>query len=168
MDALEFNAPTFRDMLVLAALEEGGRLTGGELSEQLNLSESQCTRERGRLERAGVIVGYCAILDNNKLGLGFLVFMNITLINHSEQVIQKFVKIINDVPQVLEAYMVGGGDDYLLKIVSRNPEHLHRLITEKLLPSNIISRINTNFAYKALKRRGSVARSLLEETRRPA
>ncbi len=151
-----------RDIKLLAALEEDGRLTGDELSKAIHLSGAQCSRRRARLEQEGVIAGYGAVLDNTKLGLSFVVFMSVTLTSHEADVLEEFANILAGMPQVLEAYMVGGDYDYLLKVVTRGPDDLHRLITSRLLPSKIVARIHSNFALKRLKLRGSLALSLLD------
>ncbi|MCH4554382.1 winged helix-turn-helix transcriptional regulator, partial [Aestuariibaculum sp. L182] len=71
------------DRKILSSLQEDGRLTNNELSERINLSASQCSRRRSRLEEEGFIRGYRAEIDREKLGLGIVNIISVTLATHN-------------------------------------------------------------------------------------
>ena len=67
------------DRRILAILQENGRLSNQELAERVNLSPSPCLRRIRRLEEIGVITGYVALLDPQKLGLDLLAYVSVRL-----------------------------------------------------------------------------------------
>ena len=72
------------DRRILAVMQENGRLSNQEVAEQVSLSPSPCLRRIRRLEQAGVIRKYVALLDADKLGLGLLAYVNVRLEKHGE------------------------------------------------------------------------------------
>ena len=73
------------DREILRRLQEDGRLTNAALAERVHLSPSPCLRRLKRLERAGTIAGYRAVLDRRGVGLGLTVFLEIKVERHSEE-----------------------------------------------------------------------------------
>jgi DNA-binding Lrp family transcriptional regulator len=63
---------------LLALLQQDARLTNNEISERINLSPSQCSRRRARLEEEGIIRAYRAELDREKLDLGIVIIVTVT------------------------------------------------------------------------------------------
>src|SRR5262245_21555440 len=78
------------DLLVLAELQRNGRLTNAELAERVHLSASACLRRVQRLEREGVIAGYRAEVDPERLGLGLQAFVRVQLSRHDADAIAAF------------------------------------------------------------------------------
>jgi DNA-binding Lrp family transcriptional regulator len=67
------------DRRILAILQENGRLSNQEIAERINLSPSPCLRRIRRLEESGVIRGYVALLDAQRLGLDLLAYVSVRL-----------------------------------------------------------------------------------------
>ena len=82
------------DRRLLLALQEDGRLSNVELSERVHLSASQCQRRVKRMEEAGVIESYAALLNREKIGLGVMAFVNVTLERHGVASAQAFREAI--------------------------------------------------------------------------
>src|SRR5690606_3591279 len=120
------------DRKILAALAEDGRMTLADLSERVGLSQSPCWTRLRRLEDRGVIRGYVALLDPRALGFSNIVFVEITLDSHNEDRVAAFGSALARLPEVLEAHLVIGDYDYLVKIAVANTDHYEEFLRDKL------------------------------------
>ena len=105
------------DRKILVALQTDARLTNQALSERVALSPSACLARVRRLEREGVIQGYHARLDPFTLGIGLVLYADITLDGHTPAELARFEEAIAAIRQVVEASHVTGEFDYILKVV---------------------------------------------------
>src|SRR6185312_8784971 len=96
------------DRKILALLQEDARLTNNDLSERVNLSPSQCSRRRQRLEEEGLIRGYQAVLDRDRLGFPLVNIISVTLATHNRDNARRFAELLARLPQVQEAYALTG------------------------------------------------------------
>ncbi|MDR7222736.1 Lrp/AsnC family transcriptional regulator [Aminobacter aminovorans] len=142
------------DLKILRELQIDGRLTNNELSEKIALSASQCSRRRARLEAEGFIRGYQAMLDRERLGLDLLVVISVTLATHNRDNAQRFARLVNDLPEVLEAYSLTGEMDYHIKVVVRGLSDLSRFVNEVLLPHDSVQHVKTAIVLNTLKQFG--------------
>ncbi len=109
--------PDATDLRILSALQEDGRLTVQALAEKVGLSPSPCWTRVKRLEESGAIEKYVAVLDQKALGFGNVVFVEITLDKHDDKILDHFGEALTRIPEVVEAYLVTGEYDYLVKVV---------------------------------------------------
>jgi DNA-binding Lrp family transcriptional regulator len=139
------------DRRILAALQGDAKLTNQALSERVALSPSACLARVRRLEQEGVIQGYHARLDPFTLGLGLVLYADITLEAHGPAELAAFEEAILAVPQVVEASHVTGSFDYILKVVVADMAEW-TLIAEKLTSSGFgVDRINTHMVMRKPK-----------------
>jgi Lrp/AsnC family leucine-responsive transcriptional regulator len=103
------------DLKILRALQQDGRLSNLKLAEQVGLSPTAVLARVQRLSRDGYILGYEARLNPAKLGAGLLVFVEILLDRTVHDVMDTFKAAVQVRPEILEAHLVAGGFDYLLK-----------------------------------------------------
>lgn len=96
------------DIAILRALQEDGRASAQQLSEQVGLSPAPVWRRVKALESAGVIQGYSAQVDRSKVGLGGCMFAQISLERHSAETVANFERSVRDAPEILECYSVTG------------------------------------------------------------
>jgi DNA-binding Lrp family transcriptional regulator len=136
------------DLKILATLQRAGRMTNLDLAETIGLSATPCLQRVKRLEAAGYIIGYGAALDIDRLCANVVVFAEITLKQHGREDFLRFEKAIQDVPQILAAYLVTGGYDYLVQFVARDLLDYQALV-EGLLDAGI--GIATYFSYVTIK-----------------
>lgn len=108
------------DRAILAALQRDGRLPNVALAREVGLSPTPCTERVRALEAAGIIRGYRADLDAQRLGLGLIVFIEIAIDRTSEDAFAAFRAAIEAIPQIQECHMVAGGFDYLVKVAVRD------------------------------------------------
>lgn len=139
------------DRKLLRLLQEDARLTNNELSERINLSASQCSRRRMRLEEAGIIKGYRADLDREKLDLGIVNVITVTLATHNRDNAQRFARLIAGLPEVLEAHALTGEMDYIIKVVTPDLKSLSAFVNEVLLPHESVQHVKTAIVLETLK-----------------
>ena len=104
------------DVKILDELQRDGRLANVELARRVGLSPTPCAERVRSLEAAGIIGGYSARLDAEKLGAGLLVFIEIAIDRTSQDSFDQFAASMLRIPQVQECHMVAGGFDYLVKV----------------------------------------------------
>lgn len=106
------------DIEIMKCLQENARLTTKELALKVHLSSTPVYERQKRLERDGFIKKYVAILDNEKLNLGFVVFCTVKLKVMNKLNAIEFETAVNQMPQVAECYNISGEFDYMLKVYS--------------------------------------------------
>ena len=104
------------DLKILDELQRDGRLSNVALARSIGLSPTPCTERVRALEAAGIIAGYSARLDAQRLDLGLLVFIEIAIDRTSQDAFDQFAAAMLRIPQVQECHMVAGGFDYLIKV----------------------------------------------------
>jgi Transcriptional regulators len=144
------------DRKILSALRKDGRMTMAELAEKVGLSQSPCWTRVKRLEAGGAIEGYVAVLNHKAIGLSNLVFVEITLDRHDEQTLEQFGLALARIPEIVEAYVLTGEYDYLIKVAVAGTEHFERFLRESLYRISGIRHTRSTFALRALKRDVSV------------
>lgn len=120
------------DIKILAVLQREGRITKLRLAQEIGLSPSPCWERLKRLEQAGYIRGYHADIDLLRLLHTTTVFVEITLNSHEAEDFHRFEAAIKGVPEVVECCAVGGGIDYVVKVVVRDIEHYQQLMDRML------------------------------------
>lgn len=153
------------DRRILAILQENGRLSNQEIAERVSLSPSPCLRRIRRLEESGVIRGYVALLDPQKIGLGLLAFVNVRLekrgpaapardgaggragATHAEL----FRAAVQAWPEVVACHAMTGDMDYLLRVQVEDIAHFSRFVQEQLLHHPSVIDVKTSFSLDTFK-----------------
>jgi Lrp/AsnC family leucine-responsive transcriptional regulator len=104
------------DLKILGELQRNGRLSNVALARRVGLSPTPCAERVRALEAAGVIGGYSARLDAERLDLGLTVFIEVAIARTSQDAFDQFAEAMRRIPQVQECHMVAGGFDYLVKV----------------------------------------------------
>lgn len=139
------------DRAILHVLQREGRLPNSELAERIHLSPSACHRRVARLEAAGVIRGYAALVDPRAAGRKSTVFVEITLQGQTTEAFDAFERAVAQVPEVLECHLMAGAADYLLKVAARDPEDFARLHREALARLPGVAKMQSSFSLKAVR-----------------
>jgi Lrp/AsnC family leucine-responsive transcriptional regulator len=121
------------DRKILRILQEDGRISMKDLSEQVGLSITPAIERVKRMERDGVITGYHARIDPPALGAKLLVFVEITLNQKSASVFEQFRREVLRIPEVQECHLVSGDFDYLIKARIHEMAEYRKLLGEMLL-----------------------------------
>jgi len=139
------------DCRILQLLQADGRLSNVELAAKIALSPSPCLRRLKRLEEAGVIQRYAAIIEPAKVGLGLLAFVRISLEKRGRNAIDSFRRVVQEWPEVMDCYVMTGDMDFLLKILVEDLEHFSRFIMDRLLKHPGVIDAKSSFALETLK-----------------
>lgn len=116
------------DIRILAEIQREGRITKLALAERVGLSPTPCWMRLKRLERQGVVSGYQARIRSRLVAAHTAVLVEVTLGNHRQADFDRFERAIRDSPQVVSCWAVGGGVDYILKVVSGSIDAYQRLV----------------------------------------
>lgn len=139
------------DRKLLEALQTDGRAPNTDLAEGIDLSPSPCSRRVRLLEESGVIKGYSAILDQEKVGLGLTVFVGIKMERHQEKEAEAFCEAVSVMPEVVMAHLVSGESDFLLQVVVPDLRTYKEFLTNTLLKLPGVRDIRSNFAIQTVK-----------------
>lgn len=130
------------DRRILQELQADGRMTNVELARRAGISAPPCLRRVRRLEEAGIIRGYHADSDPQKLGWEITFFAIVGLDSQKEAVLSAFEQLVAGWPEVRECHMIRGGGDFLLRLVARDTTHENQL-TQRLTGLPTVSRVQT-------------------------
>lgn len=139
------------DIRILTELQRDGRMSIADLSERVGLSPSPCLRRVRLLEEAGVIAGYVAMVDQNRVGLEVNVFASIRLERQREEELERFNAAVARWPEVMECYLMTGTRDYLMRIVVGSLGDYERFIKDKLSRLEGVASIESSFALSRVK-----------------
>lgn len=139
------------DRAILKALQDNAALTNADLAGLVNLSPSQCSRRRARLEASGMIAGYAAKLDPAALGFGLKAITRVNLSAHSERNAESFADFLTRHDEVRQAFSVSGDADYVLVIVTRDLAAFADFIHRHLLPHPQVGRVQSEIVLMSLK-----------------
>lgn len=139
------------DLQLLGELQRSGRQTNAELAERVNLSASACLRRVQRLEREGVIAGYRAVVDPERVGIGLQAFVRVQLSRHDTSAIEVFSTFVNQWDEVVACHALTGDMDYLLHVAVRDLEHFSRFLLDHLLNQSGVDDVNSSFVLRTVK-----------------
>jgi Lrp/AsnC family leucine-responsive transcriptional regulator len=138
---------------IMALLQSDGRMTNAELAEKTGLSPASTLERVKKLERSGVITGYAALADPEKLGLRAQAFVSVSMASHNAESMARFAAEMEKMDEVLEVHHVAGSADYLLKVVVADIRHYEQFVIEKLTTLSYIGKIRTSFVLSTLKQK---------------
>ena len=139
------------DINILKALQENARITNKELAAKVHLSPTPVYERLKRLESEGYIERYTAVLNAEKLTLGFIVFCSVKLQRLNTDIAGDFVAKIKEIPEVTECYNVSGEYDYLLKIHAPDMKYYNQFILNVLGRIESLGSIQSSFVMNPVK-----------------
>ncbi len=139
------------DRQILQVLQAEGRIPNVELARRVHLSESACLRRVRALEAREVITGYHARVDPVGLGLDTSVFVHIALQHQDQADLESFERAVEEIPEVMECYLMTGEFDYLLRVVVRGSADFERVHSQRLTRLPGVDRVQSSFALRAVK-----------------
>lgn len=139
------------DLRILAELQRDGRITNAELASRVALSASPCLRRVQRLEQEGVITGYAALVDPQRVGLGLQAIVRVQLEKHDSASIALFVDHVQGWGEVVACHALTGDMDYLLHVVVADLDHFSRFLLDRLLNAAGVADVNSSFVLRTVK-----------------
>ncbi|MDG2033417.1 MAG: Lrp/AsnC family transcriptional regulator [Rhodospirillales bacterium] len=140
-----------KDRQLLDVLQEEGRMSQIDLADRVALSPSQSGRRVKRLEEAGIIEGYTAVLDTAATGLSVVAFVMVSLERHGEREAAAFARAVEGRPNVLECWSISGDDDYMLRVVATDLRELSDWMMHDLLAIENVSNVHSIIALDKVK-----------------
>jgi Lrp/AsnC family leucine-responsive transcriptional regulator len=140
------------DFAILKVLLADSRKTLQEIGTQVGLSTTSCWNRIKRLEAAGAIQGYTVKLDLARLGYRDTVIVQVNLESHSDETLYEFGRVLETIPEVLEAYLISGDYDYFIRIAVQDTRDYERLLREKLYKIPGIRHSKSSFVLRTLKK----------------
>ena len=139
------------DAKILDLIQRDAGLSVAEVAERVGLSPSPCWRRIKRLEDAGIILRRVAILDREKLGVGFEVYCTVKLSAPNRQNLEAFEAAIARWPEVVQCATVTGSSDYVLRIITRDMRAFDEFLREQLLSLGLVSDIESRIVIRGVK-----------------
>jgi len=138
------------DRRILTTLQGEGRLSVTDLAERVGLSPTPCARRMARLESEGIITGYSARVNPERLGFPITVFVFVELDRQSRDALDGFERAIRRFPEVLECHLMTGSRDILLKIAARDLRGFDAFLENDLMSVPGIRSTRTSFSLRAM------------------
>jgi DNA-binding Lrp family transcriptional regulator len=142
------------DWKILRQLQQDGRMTNVELSSRVGISAPPCLRRVKRLEEAGIIRGYRAMLNGPALGLDVVAFCLIGLHHQAEAELKAFAERTRSWPIVRQAWMVSGESDFLLHCVAPDLATFQNFVIEDVTSSPNVDTVRTALTIRQVKDEG--------------
>jgi Lrp/AsnC family leucine-responsive transcriptional regulator len=140
------------DCQILELLQKNGRITVKEMSSQLGLSATPIFERTKKLEKAGIIDHYAAVINGEKVGKKLYAFAHISLKDHSKELVDLFTNQITKLPQVMECHYTTGDTDFILKILLNDMEMYRDFVLTELFEMDNIGKIETYLSLSVLKK----------------
>lgn len=140
-----------QDRRILRAIQKNCRISANDLAAAVNLSPATCWRRQKALEDSGVIKGYRAILDRERLGLAVSAFVHVTIERQFSNVIAEIEKKIRERPEVTECYATTGDADFTLRVVARDIADYDRFLQRFLEELPGISQVRSSIVLREVK-----------------
>jgi len=136
---------------ILSELQRDARLTVQQLAERVGLSSTPCWKRIKQMEAAGVIRGYTALVDRDKVGLGLRVVVEANLQQHGEAEVQRFEQAVAASPQIVQCVSTTGQADYLLTVVATDIKAYERFLHDTLFKLPGITHVRSSIVLREIK-----------------
>lgn len=141
------------DRKILSVLADDGRITVTELAKKVGLSKTPCQIRMRKLEQNGYILGYCAMLDPERLGEGHIAFVQVTLSDTRSEALNAFNEAVRHIREIEQCHMIASNFDYLLKIRTRDMSNYRKVLGEKISELPHVSHTSTFVVMESVKDR---------------
>jgi Lrp/AsnC family leucine-responsive transcriptional regulator len=139
------------DIQILRELRKDGRISIQDLSERIGLSATPVARRLRQLEDQGIITGYCALIDEMKLGYEVSVFVSVQLDKQVDAALDQFEAAIQAFPEVVDCWLMTGNRDYLLRVATTGLAAFEAFLTGKLTKVPGVANIESSIPLRRVK-----------------
>ena len=141
------------DRNILSNLGRDGRLSMAELAEKVGLSKTPVQARVRKLEKDGVIRGYAAVIDREKIGEGHVAFVQVKLSDTRSLALDAFNKAVRGVAEIEQCHMMAASFDYLLKVRTRDIASYRKVLGERISALPHVAQTSTFVAMETVKDR---------------
>lgn len=139
------------DRRIIQELSQNARLTTLQLSEAAGLSPTPIARRIRRLEDAGIVRGYAALIDEAALGFGVSVFVSVKLEKQVDDALETFETAIAQFQEVVDCWLMTGNRDYLLRVATRDLKEFERFLVGRLTKVRGVASIESAIPLRRVK-----------------
>ena len=140
-----------QDVVLLTELQRDSHQTVQQLADRVGLSSTPCWKRIKEMEGNGIIRGYTALIDREKVGLALCVIAEVNLTRHNEDVVQQFEKEVADCPQIVSCYSTTGQADYVLKVLMPDIKAYERFLHETAFKLPGVTHVRSSVVLKEVK-----------------
>jgi DNA-binding Lrp family transcriptional regulator len=140
-----------QDVVLLNELQRDSHQTVQQLAERVGLSSTPCWKRIKEMEASGVIRGYTALIDREKVGLALCVIAEVNLTRHNEDVVTQFEKEVADCPQIVSCYSTTGQADYVMKVLAPDIKSYERFLHETAFKLPGVTHVRSSVVLKEVK-----------------
>jgi len=140
-----------KDKAILRVLQTNAKATVREIASQVHLSTTPVHERIKRMEEEGVILQYATILNHSRINKGLTAICYISLKEHSKKSGGKFIKTIQEMPEVIEFYIISGAFDFMLKVLAENMDDYYNFHVNKLGQVDNIAQVQSTFIMGVIK-----------------
>jgi Lrp/AsnC family leucine-responsive transcriptional regulator len=148
---ISFPALDEKDKAILRLLQHNARITVKEISDKIHLSTTPVHERIKRMEDAGIIKQYAALVDHVKVKKGLMVICYVSLRQHNKNAGAKFIKTIQEMNEVIECYNISGEFDFMLKVVAEDMDAYYNFHVNKLSEAENIGHVQSVFVMGVIK-----------------
>jgi DNA-binding Lrp family transcriptional regulator len=139
------------DLRILELWQQRGDIGPVAMGEAINLSASQCSRRMAALQRAGLVTGFRAVLDAERLGIGLMAYVLLTMKSHAPDAAEAFRNRILALDEVMECSKLTGEADMILKVATRDLASFNLLLTHRILAAPEVATARSSIILEAVK-----------------
>jgi len=140
-----------KDLLILRLLQQNAKMTVREIASQVHLSTTPVHERIKRMEASGVIKQYATLVDHTKVKKGLMVICYVSLKQHSKNAGIKFIRLIQNMPEIVECYSISGEFDFMLKVMAENMDAYYDFHVNKLSQEENIGHVQSVFVMGIIK-----------------
>jgi Lrp/AsnC family transcriptional regulator, leucine-responsive regulatory protein len=136
---------------ILLELQRDARQTVAQLSAAVGLSPTPCWKRVKDMEAAGVIRGYTALVDQEKVGLHLTVMVEVNLTHHTEDLVQRFEQAVMASPHIARCQATTGQADYLMTVLAPDIKHYERFLHETIFKLPGVTHVRSSIVLREIK-----------------
>jgi len=140
-----------QDVVLLTELQRDSHQTVQQLAERVGLSSTPCWKRIKEMEASGIIRGYTALIDREKVGLALCVIAELNLTRHNEDVVTQFEKDVAACPQIVSCYATTGQADYVMKVLMPDIKSYERFLHETVFKLPGVTHVRSSVVLKEVK-----------------
>lgn len=140
-----------KDKAILRLLQDNAKMTVREIAEKVHLSTTPVHERIKRMEETGVILQYATLVNHSKIRKGLMAICYVSLKEHNKKSGSKFIKTINELPEVIECYIISGEFDFMLRVAVENMDAYYDFHVNKLGQVENIGQVQSTFVMGVIK-----------------
>jgi DNA-binding Lrp family transcriptional regulator len=142
------------DVRILELLAVDGRMPNSALAGRVGLAPSTCLGRVRALRERGILRGFAADIDPAALGYPIQAMISIRMQPHARDQLATFMDSLMELPAVLNAFLLGGTDDFLIHVAAASVQRLRELVIDELNTNPAVAASETNliFQYRRAQR----------------